>query len=96
MGGIYVEVMKDVDFKLTPVTAVEAHEMISSLQAAPLLRGVRGGRGVDQERIVEIIQRVSQLVTECPTIQELDLNPIIAYADQVTVVDARILVAKSS
>jgi acetyltransferase len=69
--------------------------MISSLQAAPLLRGVRGGRGVDQERIVEIIQRVSQLATECPTIQELDLNPIVAHADQVTVVDARILVAKS-
>jgi acyl-CoA synthetase (NDP forming) len=95
MGGIYVEVMKDVDFKLTPVTAVEAHEMISSLQAAPLLRGVRRGKGVNQEGIVEIIQRVSQLVTECPAIQELDLNPIIAYADQVTVVDARILVAKS-
>lgn len=95
MGGIFVEVMKDVVFKLTPVTAVEAREMISSLQAAPLLKGVRGGKGVNQERIVEIIQRVSQLVTECPAIQELDLNPIIAYADQVTAVDARILVAKS-
>jgi acetyltransferase len=94
MGGIYVEVMKDVVFKLTPVTAVEAHEMISSLRAAPLLKGARRGKGVNQERIVEIIQRVSQLVMECPTIQELDLNPIIAYADQVTVVDARILVAK--
>jgi acetate---CoA ligase (ADP-forming) len=94
MGGIYVEVMKDVVFKLTPVTAVEAHEMISSLRAAPLLKGVRGEKGVNQERIVEIIQRVSQLVTECPAIQELDLNPIIAHADQVTVVDARILVGK--
>ncbi len=95
MGGIYVEVMKDVAFKLTPVTTVEAHEMISSLQAAPLLKGVRKGKGVNQERIVEIIQRVSQLVSECPAIQELDLNPIIAYADQVAVVDARILVARS-
>jgi len=96
MGGIYVEVLKDVAFKLTPVTAVEAHEMISSLQAAPLLKGVRGGKGVHLDGIVEIIQRVSQLVTECPAIQELDLNPIIAHADRVTVVDARILVAKSA
>ncbi|HEY43124.1 MAG TPA: CoA-binding protein [Anaerolineae bacterium] len=95
IGGIYVEIMKDVIFKLTPVTTVEAHEMISSLQAAPLLRGIRGGKGVNQERIVEIIQRVSQLVSDCPTIQELDLNPIIAYEDQVLVVDARIFIANS-
>jgi acetyltransferase len=95
MGGIYVEIMKDVVFKLTPVTTVEAHEMISSLQAAPLLRGARGREGVNLERIVEIILRVSQLVSECPMIQELDLNPVIANADQATVVDARILIAKS-
>ncbi len=95
MGGIYVEIMKDVVFKLTPVTAVEAHEMISSLQAAPLLRGVRGRKGVNLEGIVEIILRVSQLASECPMIQELDLNPVIANEDQATVVDARILIAKS-
>ncbi len=96
VGGIYVEVLRDVAFKLSPVTTVEAREMISSLQAAPLLKGVRGGKGVHLDGIVEIIQRVSQLVTECPAIQELDLNPIIAHADRVTVVDARILVAKSA
>ena len=84
MGGIYVEVMKDVVFKLAPVTAVEAQEMISSLQGGPVVEGRERRKGVDEERIVEIIQRVSQLVTECPTIQELDLNPIVAYADQVT------------
>jgi acetyltransferase len=95
VGGIYVEVMRDVAFKLTPVTAVEADEMISSLRAAPVLIGVRGERGVSQGRIVEIIQRVSQLVTECPAIQELDLNPLIAYPDEVTVVDARMVVGKS-
>ena len=69
LGGIYVEVFKDVAFKLSPVTDVEAEEMLSSLKAAPLLKGVRGEKGVDQKRLVEIIQRVSQLVTDVPEIQ---------------------------
>ncbi len=95
IGGIYVEIMKDVIFKLTPVTKVEAQEMISSLRAAPLLEGVRGEKGIHQEGIIELIQRVSQLVSDWPTIQELDLNPIIAYEDKVFVVDARISVSNS-
>ena len=92
MGGIYVEVLEDVVFKLTPVTEIEAREMLSSIKMAPLLEGVRGEKGVDQDGLVEIIQRLSQLVTELPMIQELDLNPIIAYEDGAFVVDARILV----
>jgi len=95
IGGIYVEIMKDVVFKLTPVTKVEAQEMISSLHAAPLLEGVRGEKGIHQEGIIELIQRVSQLVSDWPTIQELDLNPVIAYEDKVFVVDARISVSNS-
>lgn len=90
IGGIYVEILKDVIFKLAPVTDVEAREMLSSIKGAPLLKGVRGQKGVNQEGIVEIIQRVSQLVTELPAIQEMDLNPVIAYEDRVFVVDARI------
>jgi len=95
IGGIYVEIMKDVVFKLTPVTKVEAQEMISSLHAAPLLEGVRGEKGIHQEGIIELIQRVSQLVSDWPTIQELDLNPVIAYEDEVFVVDARISISNS-
>jgi acetyltransferase len=90
MGGVYVEVVKDVVFKLAPVTTVEAREMLSSIRAAPLLKGVRGEKGVDEEGLAEIIQRLSQLVTDLPVIQELDLNPIVAYEDRVFVVDARI------
>jgi len=90
MGGIYVEVMEDVVFKITPVTEVEAREMLSSIKMAPLLKGVRGEKGVDEDGVVEIIQRLSQLVTDLPMIQELDLNPVIAYEDGVFVVDARI------
>ena len=65
-------------------------EMLSSITAAPLLDGVRGAQGADQEGIVDLIGRLSQLVTELPAIRELDLNPIIAYADRVCVVDARV------
>jgi acetyltransferase len=95
IGGIYDEILKDVVFKLAPVTTVEAREMLSSIKGAPLLKGVRGEKGVDEEGIVEIIQRVSQLVTELPVIQEMDLNPIIAYEDGVFVVDARLVIRDS-
>lgn len=90
LGGIFVEVFEDVKFKLAPVTDVEAEEMISSLKAAPILRGVRGKKGVDQKKLLEIIQRVSQLVTDVPEIKEMDLNPLVAFEDGVIVVDARI------
>jgi acetyltransferase len=90
IGGIYVEILKDVAFGITPITAFEAKEMLSTIKSYSLLSGFRGEKGVDQERLVEILQRVSQLVTELPMIQEIDLNPIIAYEDRVVVVDARI------
>jgi acetyltransferase len=90
IGGIYVEILKDVVFKLTPITAVEAKEMLSSIKAAPLLKGVRGEKGIDEHGVIEILQRLSQLVTDVPAIQEIDLNPIIAYEDHAVVVDARV------
>ncbi|RLB99836.1 MAG: CoA-binding protein [Deltaproteobacteria bacterium] len=92
LGGIYVEVLKDVVFNLTPVTKYEAEEMLSSIKAAPLLKGVRGEKGVYEAGLVETLQRLSQLVTDLPAIQEMDLNPVIAYEDNVFVVDARIAI----
>jgi acetyltransferase len=90
IGGIHVEQLKDVVFKLSPITTVEAREMLNSIKAAPLLDGVRGAAGVDKEGIVEVIGRLSQLVTDLPMIQEMDLNPIVAYEHGVYVVDARV------
>jgi len=90
IGGIYVEILKDVAFGITPITSFEAKDMLSSIKSYPLLSGFRGEKGVDQDRLVKILKRVSQLVTEMPMIQEMDLNPIIAYEDRVVVVDARI------
>jgi acetyltransferase len=79
LGGIHVEVLKDVSFVVTPVTEVEANEVISSIKSYPLLTGFRGGMKVDMKMINELIQRASQLVTDSPQISEMDLNPIIAY-----------------
>lgn len=90
LGGIYVEVLKDVAFKIAPVTRVEAGEMLSSIKTAALLDGVRGEKGIDKEGIANLIQRVSQLLTDLPLIQEMDMNPIMAFSDGVYAVDGRI------
>ncbi|MCW9097883.1 MAG: acetate--CoA ligase family protein, partial [Ignavibacteriaceae bacterium] len=90
IGGIFVELLKDVIFKIAPVTNVEVQDMLSSIKAAQLLDGIRGEKGVNKDGVTDIIQRTSQLVTDFPMIQEMDLNPIIAYEDQVLAVDARI------
>ena len=90
LGGIYVEIMKDVIFNLTPVTDTEAQDMLSAIKGAPLLRGVRGQNGVDRDSLMEIILRLSQLVSDLPAIKEMDLNPVMAFEDGAVVVDARI------
>lgn len=90
LGGIYVEILKDVVFKIAPVTELEAGEMLNSIKAAKLLNGVRGEKGINKDRVIDIIQRISKLVTDFPMILEMDMNPIIAVGDDVFVVDARI------
>jgi acetyltransferase len=86
--------MKDVVFNLTPVPAGEARQMLSAIKGASMLEGARGQKGVNQDQLIEIIQRLSQLLTDLPEIQEMDLNPLIAFEDQVFVVDARISIEK--
>lgn len=78
LGGVLVEVLKDVTFRLAPVSADEALSMLDSIRAAEILRGVRGRAGVDRWAIAEQIRRVSQLVADFPEIAEVDLNPVIA------------------
>ncbi|HET6517621.1 MAG TPA: 4-hydroxybutyrate--CoA ligase [Nitrosopumilaceae archaeon] len=77
MGGIYVEVLKDVTFRLAPVTDREANEMISSIKTKKLLEGVRGEKPSDVKKLSECIQRLSQLVTDFKEIKELDMNPVL-------------------
>ncbi len=90
LGGIFVEVIKDVRFKLTPVTDTEAKEMVSSIKGYPVLTGARGQKAVSLEALYEIIQRTSQLLTDNPQIKELDLNPVLAFEDGAYVADVRI------
>ncbi len=90
LGGIYVEVLKDVAFRLAPVTELEAGAMINEIRAAPLLRGVRGEKRSDVKAIAEIIQRVSQLVMDFPEIVELDINPVVVHTQGAIALDARL------
>jgi acetyltransferase len=92
MGGKYVEIIKDITFRVMPVTDVDAWEMVKGIRSYPLLEGVRGEVGVDLDFIVESIQRLAQLVNDVPCILELDMNPVIVTPDRAScrVVDARI------
>jgi acetyl coenzyme A synthetase (ADP forming)-like protein len=96
MGGTMVEVMKDVSFYLAPLTADEAKQMLINTRTYKMLQGVRGEEGVDIEAIAEGLQRLSQLVTEYPQIQELDINPyVVGPRGTVPIaVDARMSVQK--
>jgi len=93
LGGIFVEVLKDVVFNLTPVTDAEAARMLSAIKGAALLTGTRGRRGVDREAVQALICRLSQLVGDFPAISEMDINPALAFEDRAVVVDARITIA---
>ncbi|NJD18217.1 MAG: acetate--CoA ligase family protein, partial [Gemmatimonadetes bacterium] len=88
IGGIYVEALKDVSFRLAPVNEHDAREMLDSIRGARLLREYRGG-AVDREALVEAIQRVSQLVGDHPEIAEMDVNPFLAFDEGGLAVDAR-------
>ena len=81
MGGIYVEILKDVTFRLAPLTDQEANDMISSIKTKKLLDGVRGEKPSDINKLSECIQRLSQLVTDFKEIKELDMNPVLVMED---------------
>lgn len=91
LGGVFVELLKDVSLNLTPVTDTEAEEMINSIKASKLITGYRGEKGMNRTKIIEIIQRISMLVSQFPEIKELDLNPLFAFDNEICAVDARII-----
>ena len=91
LGGIFVEILKDVTFRIAPVTEDEAREMITDVKAYPLLKGYRNMPQADIEAIVEILLNTSRLVMEHQEIKELDLNPIMVYEKGAKTVDARII-----
>jgi len=92
LGGVLVEVLKDVTFRLAPATEDEALSMLDGIAAAPILKGVRGASPVNRGALATMIQRVSQLVADYPEIAEMDLNPVFATSDGAVAADVRIVV----
>ena len=94
LGGILVEVLKDVTFRLAPASHEDALSMIDGIKAAEVLRGVRGSDPVNRDALATLIENVSALIADFPEIHELDLNPVLATSESVTAVDVRILLAQ--
>ncbi|HEX5138256.1 MAG TPA: acetate--CoA ligase family protein, partial [Planctomycetota bacterium] len=93
LGGIYVEVLKDVSFAVCPVSDVRARELVRGIKGYPILRGLRGQKSVDEEALVDAIRRVSQMALDHPEITELEFNPLLAFPDGVVAVDLRVRVS---
>ena len=91
LGGIFVEVLKDVSFRIAPITPDDAEEMITELKAYPLLKGYRNTPPADIDALISILCNTSRLVMDHPEIKELDLNPVMAYQKGAETVDARII-----
>ncbi len=91
LGGVLVEVMKDITFRLAPATRDEAMSMLDGIQAADMLKGVRGSEPVSRDALADLVVRVSQLISDFPEISELDLNPVFATAKGAIAADVRIV-----
>ena len=94
LGGIFVELLKDVSFRVIPVEQRDAQEMIKEIKGYPLLQGYRGKEPASLSALVEIILKISKLMEENPQIKELELNPIFAYRNKAVAVDARIILER--
>lgn len=92
LGGIYVEVLKDVSFRIAPVTEEEAFEMINEIKASRILDGVRGEKPYDKKDIASCIRKLSKLVTDFPVIKEIDINPYMVFNNGGIGLDARIII----
>src|SRR5213076_377768 len=91
LGGVLVEVLKDITFRLAPATKADALSMLDGIAAAEILRGIRGAPPVDRESLATMIGNVSQLVADFPEVSELDLNPVFATPQGATAADVRVV-----
>ncbi len=92
LGGIFVEILKDVTFRAIPLSRYDARSMVEQIKASKVLKGVRGEAAVDKEGLVDLLLKISSVVEAYPELAELDLNPVILYDDGYAVVDARVIV----
>ena len=91
LGGIWVEAIKDVVFRVVPVTAWDAEEMVREIKGFAVLQGYRGQEAVDLSFLAKLITRISEFIEKNPRFKEIDINPLIAYSDSAVAVDARIV-----
>jgi acetyltransferase len=90
LGGIFVEALRDVAFRLAPIDTREAQEMVVAIRSAPILFGMRGRAPANLDALADLLRRIAQLAADCPQIAELDLNPVLARATDVLALDARV------
>jgi acyl-CoA synthetase (NDP forming) len=96
LGGIFIEVLKDVSYGLAPISYSEAQKMIKNLKSYPIIQGIRGKAGIDEDKFADIIWRLSALLQAAPEIKELDLNPLLGTSKSIIAVDARIRIEKDN
>ncbi len=92
LGGVFVEILQDVSFKVVPLNRMDANSMIKEIKGYRLLQGYRGQKPVDTNYLENILLKLSDFVDKYPSIKEMDLNPIFAYSDGACVVDARVVI----
>ena len=95
LGGIYIEVLNDINTALVPVSKIEAFEMIQNLKSYKIIQGIRNQEGVNEKIFAEIIEKISALILAAPEIAELDLNPLLGNSKEIFAVDARIRIEKN-
>ncbi len=95
LGGIFVELLKDVSFRVLPLTERDAQQMVNDIKGRAILDGVRGQTAVDKAAICKLILNVGVFIEQHPEIQELDMNPVFVYADGAVAVDARIVLSQA-
>lgn len=95
LGGIFIEVLKDVSYGLAPISYLQAQKMIRELKSYPIIQGIRGKAGVNEDKFADVIWRLSALLQAAPEIKELDLNPLLGTKKSVVAVDARIRIEKA-
>ena len=93
LGGVLVEILKDVSFRIVPVTTTDAGEMIREIKGYPVLAGFRGQKPASVPALEQLIVKVSRFIEDNPQVRELDLNPVFAYEDKAVAVDARLVLA---
>ena len=94
LGGVFVEVFRDVSFRIAPVSFEDALEMISEIKSSQILEGYRGSEPVDKKALADIIVKTSRLLVENEEIESIDLNPVMAYPHGAKVVDVRVILRK--